>query len=63
MFPIIINLIAVILVLIGIILIFDARILTKKFFSFGEQNEATNGLKIVGFFIAIIGGVIIYFIK
>ncbi len=63
MFPIIINLIAVILVLIGIILIFDARILTKKFFSFGDQNEATNGLKIVGFFIAIIGGVIIYFIK
>ena len=63
MFQIIINLIAVILVLIGIILIFDARILTKKFFSFGDQNEATNGLKIVGFFIAIIGGVIIYFIK
>lgn len=63
MFPIIIKLIAVILVLIGIILIFDARILTKKFFSFGDQNEATNGLKIVGFFIAIIGGVIIYFIK
>lgn len=63
MFPIIINLIAVILVLIGIILIFDARILTKKFFSFGDQNEATNGLKIVGFFIAIIGGVIIYLIQ
>lgn len=63
MFPIIIKLIATILVLIGIILIFDARILTKKFFGFGDQNEATNGLKIVGFFIAIIGGVIIYFIQ
>ena len=63
MFPIIIKLIATILVLIGIILIFDARILTKKFFGFGDQNEATNGLKIVGFFIAIIGEVIIYFIQ
>ena len=63
MFPIIIKLIATILVLLGIILIYDARIITKKFFSFGDQNEATDGLKIVGFFIAVIGGIIIYFAK
>lgn len=45
----------------GTIMIFDARILTKKLFSFGDQNDATSGLKILGFFIAIIGALLIYF--
>ena len=61
MFQIIINLIAILIILSGVILIYDARILTKKFFGFGDQNEATNGLKILGFIIAIIGGLIMYF--
>lgn len=61
MLQIIFKLIGVILVLLGTILIYDARIITKKFFSFGDQNDATQGLKILGFIIAIIGGLVVYF--
>ena len=43
-------------------MIFDARIITKKFFSLGDQNDASSGLKILGFAIAVVGGLIIYFI-
>lgn len=45
----------------GVVLVYDARMITKKWFSFGEQNEATLGLKILGFIIGIIGSLIIYF--
>lgn len=45
----------------GVILIFDARGISKKLFGFGDQNEASAGLKIVGFFISMIGALIIYF--
>lgn len=62
MLEVIVKLIGACILLLGIILIYDARILTKKFFGFGDQNEATNGLKILGFIIAIVGGLIIYFI-
>lgn len=58
---IIIMLIATIMLLIGVTLIYDARIITKKFFGFGDQNEASKGLKMLGFLITIIGGFIIYF--
>ena len=61
MFQVIIKLIAIIMVLIGVIMIYDARILTKTFFGFGDQNEASSGLKILGFILAVIGGLIIYF--
>lgn len=63
MLQIIIKLIATLMLLFGVILIYDARIISKKFFGFGDQNEATNGLKILGFLVVIIGGLIIYFIK
>ena len=56
-------LIGVLIVLLGIIMIYDARILTKKFFGFGDQNDASSGLKILGFIIAIVGVLIIYFVK
>ena len=49
------------MVLGGVILIYDARLITKKFFGFGDQNDASSGLKIVGFLLAIVGGLIIYF--
>ena len=49
MFQIIMKLIAVLMLLAGVILIYDARIITKKFFGFGDQNEATSGLKILSF--------------
>lgn len=61
MLQIVIKLIGIILVLIGVILIYDARILTKKFFGFGDQNEASSGLKILWFVIAIVGGLMLYF--
>ena len=54
------KLIALIIVLVGVKYIFDARILTKKWFGFGDQNEATSGIKILGFIISIIGAIIIY---
>ena len=61
MFQLIIKLIGLIFVLVGVILIYDARIITKRFFGFGDQNEGSNGLKIIGFILAIVGGLIIYF--
>ena len=63
MFQIVVKLIGLIIVFIGIVLIYDARIITKKFFSFGDQNDASSGLKILGFIIAVVGGLIIYFIR
>ncbi len=58
---IIINCIAFIMALLGVVMIYDARIITKKMFGFGDQNQAAWGLKILGFIIAIIGALIIYF--
>ena len=61
MFQVVMKLIASIILLMGIILIYDARIITKKLFNFGDQNEATNGFKIIGFILFIISGIIFYF--
>ena len=58
---IVLILIGLLLAMIGVIMVYDARLITKKFFGFGDQNEASMGLKILGFIIAIIGGLIIYF--
>ena len=61
MVQIIIKVISALMVLAGVIMIYDARIITKKFFGFGDQNEASSGLKILGFVLAIAGGLILYF--
>lgn len=45
----------------GIKFIYDARPIVKKYFSFGDKNEAAVGLKIFGFLLSIIGGTIMYF--
>lgn len=58
---IILTIIGLLIAIIGVIMVFDARLLTKKFFGFGDQNEATAGFKIIGFIIAIIGGLIVFF--
>ena len=47
--------------LLGTVLIFDARSLSKKLFGFGDQNEATSGLKIVGFILAMVGAFMVYY--
>lgn len=57
----ILILIGLLLATLGVIMVYDARILTKKLFGFGDQNEASWGLKILGFIIAIIGGLLIFF--
>lgn len=55
------RILGAVFVLIGIILIYDARPITKKFFSFGDQNEGTLGLKMFGFIFTVIGGVLLLF--
>lgn len=55
----ILKIIGLIIIAIGTVMIFDARKISKKRFSFGDRNESTKILKIVGFAIAIIGGLII----
>lgn len=57
----VVNVIALIMALLGVIMVYDARVITKKLFGFGDQNQAAWGLKILGFIIAIIGALIIYF--
>lgn len=58
---IILMLVALLLLALGVVCIFDARIITKKIFSFGDQNEGSMGLKILGFILAIVGAFIFYF--
>ena len=53
------KLIALIIVLIGVVFIYDARLLSEKWFGFGDQNQATAGLKILGFIFAIIGAIML----
>ena len=55
--------IGLIIGMLGVIMVFDARFLTQKFFGFGDQNEATAGFKIIGFVVAIVGGLIVLFSK
>ena len=62
MVQIIFRLIGTVLLLMGVVLVYDARIITKKVFDFGDQNEATDGFKILGVIIAVIGGFIIFFV-
>ena len=61
MLKVIIKLIAVLIILGGVTLVYDARPITKKYFGFGDQNEGSDGLKIMGYIISIIGGLILYF--
>lgn len=58
---IILRLIGALILLAGVLLIFDARVITKKVFGFGDQNEATAGFKILGVILSVIGALIIYF--
>lgn len=59
MIQVVLNLIAMMIILIGTISIFEARNISKKIFSFEDQNSSTAILKIVGFIICIIGLIII----
>ena len=61
MLKVVLLVIGIIIALIGTIMVFDARVLSKRLFSFGDQNEASSGMKIMGFILAIIGALLIYF--
>lgn len=61
MLQIILLVVGAIMATIGTVMIYDARILTKRFFSFGDQNDASLGLKILGFLIAIGGALLVFF--
>ena len=53
--------IGMLILVFGIKFVFDARPIVKKYFGFGDKNEATLGLKIFGFIFIIIGGLLLYF--
>lgn len=55
MFNNVLDLIGIIILAIGVVCVYDARNLTKKFFSSSDTNSATKTFKIVGFIIFIIG--------
>ena len=57
----VISFIALIIVAVGVVMVYDARTITKRLLGFGNQNQAAWGLKILGFIVAIIGALIIYF--
>ena len=63
MLKMVLFVIGILMALLGVIMVYDARILTKKFFSFGDQNEATSGFKILGFLLSIVGVLIIFFAR
>ena len=58
---IILKIVGLVLLMFGVIMVYDARILTQKWFGFGDQNEGAMGFKILGWIICIIGALIIYF--
>lgn len=61
MWQIVFRLIGALILLAGVILIYDARVITKKVFDFGDQNEATAGFKILGVILGVVGTIVIYF--
>lgn len=63
MINIIIKILLLSIILIGVILIYDARILTKRFFSFADQNEGASSLKILGFIVVILGEIVLFFMS
>ncbi len=52
-------LIGLIIIAIGMVCIYDARKITKKFFSSSDRNNATKTAKIVGFVVCVIGSAFI----
>ncbi len=61
MLQIVLKIIGLLILLAGVIFVYDARLLTKKWFGFGDQNEASLGFKLLGFVLCFIGAIIVYF--
>ncbi len=57
----ILTIIGLVLVLGGVVMVYDARIIAKRLFSFGDQNAATRWMKVIGVIVGVIGSGIIIF--
>lgn len=53
------NLFLIILIAIGVTIIYDARKIAKKYFSKQDQNRITAVLKVIGFLICVVSGILI----
>lgn len=57
----VLKILGVILVICGVIWIYDARRIIRKFFNgLGDQNEGSLGLKIIGLLVCLAGGLMLY---
>lgn len=52
------NLFFIILIAIGVTTIYDARKIAKQYFSKQDQNRITSVLKVIGFLICVISGIL-----
>lgn len=53
--------IGVISAVFGVKFVFDARPIVKKYFSMGDKNEGVLAVKLFGFFLLVVGGLLVYF--
>ena len=56
---VIVKIIGFVIIALGVVLIYDARSISKKRFSFGDKNTGVKLLKITGFGISLIGTIIL----
>lgn len=56
---IIVKIIGLTIIAVGIIMIYDARKIAEKRFSYSDRNSITKTLKIVGFVVAMVGAIVI----
>lgn len=59
MFDIVLKLIGLVILAIGVVCVYDARKITKKFFSSSKINETTRSVKVVGFIVSVVGCVLV----
>lgn len=55
--------IGLIIMVVSVVMVYDARIIASNVFSSNEVNETTRILKVVGYITLMIGLLIIYFAK
>lgn len=59
MLHIIVKLISAIIILIGVVFIYDARILVKEYFKNENQNDYSKKAKILGVLLSVCGGIML----
>jgi hypothetical protein len=60
MLHIILKLVGSIIMLCGVVLVYDARIITKRYFKNENQNSFAKKSKIIGTIICVSGGIIVF---